>query len=588
MRPLDPLRERGPIARLLMGAPAAEARAELARLDAEPLAGAEAAARAFARGALMLREGELDPAHRAFDESAAAYAALGEVEASELARCEGWVAAIRRGPRAVYAEAIAALGDLAGGAAARARVLVVATHYRGTAERFAGDAIAAQRTLLAAFARSEPFLEERAQILNSLGTLYVVLGAFGAAEAMLEHAAELHHRSGDAIGEAIAFGQLGAAALARGELERARTYLQKQEWLATRVGDSFGRARALTFLADVAIEVGRPDDALALATQAREVAGRVSPPLGLWIAYATRAIGRAKVELGDPGARQELESAIERFAKIGNALGDALARWDLARLERAELAPAASAGARRAPASRDGGARWFSAAWAFASLGLASRVAQLLADRRPRDDDGGALFGPAEEVIAAAAQGFPHLGVAQELALVYGAPERLAAIAARRTAAQRNLGRLAALSIAEPGLVVAAIAAGALGAAGGQPLALPPQRASAACVGEIPGACVWAWRAAAPIAEVARDLAALRAAAGEDARAVVAVFPAARVASAPFAGEVGAGLEGVEAAGLVAEAASLAPAALVVRPGLAWPPDADALAKMAGYTPTVP
>ena len=55
MRPLDPLRERGPIARLLMGAPAAEARAELARLDAEPLAGAEAAARAFARGALMLR-----------------------------------------------------------------------------------------------------------------------------------------------------------------------------------------------------------------------------------------------------------------------------------------------------------------------------------------------------------------------------------------------------------------------------------------------------------------------------------------------------------------------------------------------------
>ena len=47
-------------------------------------------------------------------------------------------------------------------------------------------------------------LEERAQILNSIGTLYVIMGAFGAAQAMLEHAAELHHQNGDAVGEGLA------------------------------------------------------------------------------------------------------------------------------------------------------------------------------------------------------------------------------------------------------------------------------------------------------------------------------------------------------------------------------------------------
>ncbi len=96
---------------------------------------------------------------------------------------------------------------------------------------------------LSALRRSEPFLGERAQILNSLGTLYVTLGAHGAAEALLEHAAELHRRRGDSVGEAIACGQLGAAALGLGALERARAPLQRQEWLCARLGDAFG-ARA--------------------------------------------------------------------------------------------------------------------------------------------------------------------------------------------------------------------------------------------------------------------------------------------------------------------------------------------------------
>jgi tetratricopeptide (TPR) repeat protein len=599
MRPLDPLAAISPIAKLLKGAPAPEARAELARLEALPLEGAAAAARIFAEGALALRDGALDAAHARLSAADAALLACGEIEASQLARCEAWLAAIRRGPRAVYAEAIEALTALAktaggepdaidgegatsgAGACQSDRVVVVATHYKGTAERFAGDPTGTQRTLLAAFERSEPFLEERAQILNSLGTLYVVLGAFGAAEAMLEHAAELHHQSGDAIGEAISYGQLGSAALARGELDRARRYLQKQEWFAGRVGDAFGRARALTFLADLAIEVGRPDDAVTLAMQAREVASSVSPPLAMWVAYASRAIGRAKVDLEDEGARAELDRALAEFAKIGNQLGDALARWDLAHLEAKSALAARAGGAPRGEPGQAARDVWFSAAWAFGSLGLTSRVAQLLADQRAHALLAGEPGGGADEdVIAATAQGFPHLGVAQELALVYSGPERLAAIASRRTAAQRNLGRLAALTIASPGLLIAIVAGGAIG--GGAP-AIPPQRAAAAVIAELPGAAVWVWHATTSTAEVARDLSALRAALGEDTRAVLVAAPAGRVSSIPFAGEAGARLEGVSVAPLVAAAVALSPGSLWIARGVPWTADADGLARLSGY-----
>jgi len=565
MRPLEPLAASSAIARLLKGAPANEVRTEVARLGERTLHGAEAAALAFARGALALREGALDAAHTDLTAAAATFEELGQAQARSLSLCEAWLAAIRRGPRAIYAEAIAALDALAVEARGDALVEVVALHYRGTAQRFSGDAIATQRTLLDAFARSEPFLEERAQILNSLGTLYVVLGAFGAAHAMLEHAAELHHQTGDAVGEAIAYGQLGSAALARGELERSRRYLQKQEWFAAKVGDAFGRARALTFLADLALELGRPDDAVTLAETARSVAESVTPPLGIWVAYATRALGRARVELGEPGARADLLRATELFAKIGNLLGDALARWDLAHLAAREGGPDAPT------------ASWFSAAWAFGSLGLTLRVAQLLRDQRRLSASGPTA---PHEVVAAVAQGFSHLGVTQELELVYGEAEVLASIAARRTAGQRNLGRLGALAIAAPGLHVAAIAAEAIGHGRS---AIPGERAAAALIGAFPGAAVVAWPLSTSVGEVARDLAALRVAFGEDARAVLASAPGARVTGVPFAGEATAELAGVSVAPLVSEALSLVAAELAVRPDVGWSPEAEALALMAGY-----
>ncbi|MBI4699955.1 MAG: tetratricopeptide repeat protein [Deltaproteobacteria bacterium] len=568
MKPLDVLSEISPIAQLLREAPADPVRQELDRLDGLPLAPLAVAGRRFARGALCLREGRLDDACAALGEAAAELEGLGEAEAGALARCEAWLAAIRRGPRKIYAEAAGALERIEAAAPSRL-VRVVAGHYRGVALRSAGQPEATLRVLLAALAQSEGLLAERGQLLNSLGTLYVVMGAYGAAQAVLEHAAELNHQVGDRVSEAISFGQLGSAALGRGELEAARRYLQRQEWLASRVGDAFGQARALTMLGDLAIDLGRPDDAALLAEQARQLAAAVHPPLGMWIGYATRTLGRAKSELGDPGALLELEAAREQFRKIGNQLGEALALWDMARH--------GGAGAMRDPAQ--GMDPWRRSAWALAGLGLSARVAQVLSDLRGLLDDQEQARAVGQ-AIAAAAQSFPHLSTAQEIELVYSEPDMLAELATRRIEGQRNLGRLAALTLAPPGLFVAV----ALGVRiGRDERAVPSARAAAALAGRLPGAAVWIWASEASSQEIARDLSSLRAACGDDTRAAVAWFPAGRVRAAPLAGELGALLGGVEIGPLLAAALGAGPAALLRDPAVAWDGEAEALARLSGY-----
>ncbi|MDC3955935.1 tetratricopeptide repeat protein [Polyangium jinanense] len=568
IRPLDPLNEVSSIARLLKSAPAEEAHAEMARLETQGLDPLRAAARNFAKGALGQREGALDVARESLSAAAAAFADLGETRASKIARCEALLAAVRRGPRPVYRESIATLEAITREADGDALVEVVATHYRGTAERLLGDAAATQRSLLWALERSQPFLDERAKILNSLGTLYVVMGAHGAARELLEHAAELHHQHGDVIGEAISFGQLGSAALALGNLERARHFLQRQEWLCSRVGDVFGQARALNFLADVASARGRPDDALALATRAREIAAAARPPLRLWIAYATRAIGRARMDLGDTNAREELEAAATLFGEVGNPLGAALTSWDRARIEARANAAAPEP---RAHAS------FFGPASQLAALGLSGRVAEVLRDDRTfsRSD-----ARASEKAIAAASQGLPHLSVAQEVELLHGSPDELARLAEAKTTAQRNLARLSSFCLAPPGLLVAAVASPSAGT--GRP-SLPSERSAAAAIADMPGLVVWAWVASAPVDEVARDLASLKVALGGDARARLSRVADARVLSAPLAGEVGPLVEALDLGPIVAAALSLPPGTLEVGAGITWDAEAEGRAVMAGF-----
>jgi tetratricopeptide (TPR) repeat protein len=554
MQPLEPLAQSS-IAHLIKSAAAPHVRKEIERLGATSLDALGRAALAYARGALALREGALDAARADLEAAAEAFAAAGEIEAERLSRCEAWIAAIRRGSRAALADAIAALSAIAAASEGRARV--TALHYQGAATRASGDAAGAQRTLLAAFREAEPFLDLRAQILNSLGTLHVVLGAYGAARALLEHAAELHLQLGDAIGEAIAHGQLGAAALALGDREAARKHLQRQEWLASRVGDPIGRARSLTFLAELALDSGRAAEAAELAEMAVEAARAADPPLTAQIAYATLSLGRARRLLGESErARADLEAARDAFGTHGTPLGRALAEQELA----------ASAG----PDA------WLAPAWTLASLGLPARVARLLADRRAA----GHALDHEGDALAAIAEAVPHLAASEEVALVHAAPERLAAIAARRTAAHRNLARLAALAIAPRGLVIAAIASAAIG---DDKRALPPERASAAALAALPGMAVWAWPASVAPEEIGRDLAAARASFGEDTRVVLVARPRARVLAPPFHGEAGASVEGIDMVPLIRATGSMDEGEIVRGVDVSWSPEAEARVAMAGF-----
>jgi tetratricopeptide (TPR) repeat protein len=560
MTPLAPLHALSSIARCLMSASPEEAQSALTLLRAEPQSALVMAATRFAEGSLALRQGALVDAERALVEASALFADEGQSEASELASTEAELARIRRGPRAVYGEARERLEALRDHTTS-SRVAAVAAHYAGTAARFAGDALSAQRLLLDAFARSDGLLAERAQILNSLGTLYVVLGAVGAAEALLEHAAELHQRTGDRVGEAISHGQIGAAALARGDRARAKRALQRQEWLASQVGDAFGQARALVWLADLALESGRPDDAVLLATQARAIAERTSPPITLWLAYAARALARGKAELGDASAAAAADEAAAQFAILAHPLGTALTAWDKAR------------GMVGAPTISEPAA-WFEPAYRLAALGLPARVAELLEDHRERLGDAGAR----PEVLAAAAQAFPQRLVPLEVSLVYEDPEALTRIAERRVAAARNLARLAALTLAPPGLFAAAFVAPGGAAQHG----LPTARSAAAAVGQLGEIAVWVWPASTDRAELVRDLASLRAGSGEAFRARLVFAPEARVLDAPFAGEPTALVTQLDVTALAQAGLTVAPGHLSVADGLPLPRDAEALAVLAG------
>jgi hypothetical protein len=150
----------------------------------------------------------------------------------------------------------------------------------------------------------------------------------------------------------------------------------------------------------------------------------------------------------------------------------------------------------------------------------------------------------------------------------------------RQAAAHRNLERLTALSDAPPGLVVAAIAAAAVGGPHRAPL---PERSAWAALAELPGMAVWVWPSATPPEEIARDLAAARAALGEDTRAVLVLRPKARVLSAPLPGEVGVEVEGVDAVPLIRAAGGLDEGELVRGVDVPWSEDAEAQVAAGGF-----
>ncbi len=513
MKPLEPLAPTSTIAALLSSGTAEAIEAELAAIDARlgasdprPERELELAALTYARAAFALREGRIETAREGFEEASRQFLARGEVEPEQVCRLDGATARARRGRRdaALEAEAIAAPLETEG---ATIEVRVRATIVRGTAFRVLGDVAHAQACFARAIVASREVPEVRSMALNSLGTLCVALGAFGAADTLCEHAAELCRVRKDTVGEAIAMGQLGAAAVGRGDLDKARKYLSRQEWLSAQIGDAFGRTRSLVWLAEAALEAGRADDAALLARRALESAHTVSPPLSTFAAYAERALGRARLAMGEARGRENIETARATFASQRLPLGEALSSRDLALAQ--------------APVDRP---QALAALGSLAGLGLPERIAEALP----------ALGASAELELAIATASGRRLDPL-EARLVYERPEVLASVAEDRSGARKNLARLAVLCLSDAGLWVAAAAVPS-----SESIAHLVDETQLACasIGGFAGLVLLAWPLVSSPSAVASDLERIHARASGPARFALERVEAARVTSPGF----GAGL----------------------------------------------
>jgi len=505
----------------------------------------------FARASLALREGKLDEAQRAFDSAVLIFEEAGDLEAAELSKIEGAVARARRGRREAALEAEILVSPLVG-AGSSAEVQARAAVAKGTALRVLGEAARAQTAFAEAILLAGKHEDVRAQALNSLGTLCVVLGAFGAAETLCEHAAELCRAKKDVIGEAIAMGQLGAAAVGRGDLAAARKFLSRQEWLASRVGDVFGRTRALVWLAEVALESGRADDAEALANKALESASSVTPPLTTFAAYADRVLGRARLVMGDASGRAGIERAHAAFAGQKLPLGEALSARDLALSSQ--------------PIDREAA---LAALFQLGNLGLPERVSEAMA-----------MLAAAPEVELALAAQSPRRLEPLEARLVYERPDALALVAESRAASRKNVSRLSVLALMQPGLAFALLALpdGVTASALAEDSTL-----HCAAVGGGPGMLAVAWPLSSPVEAAAADILRLRARAQGSLRGAFAVAPAARVRSAGFGGGLPPIVEGFRMTDLACTLASTAEGAFSVLGGDEAEPLREAL-RAAGLT----
>jgi len=273
-------------------------------------------------------------------------------------------------------------------------------------------------------------------------------------------------------------------------------------------------------LAELALDMSRPDEALELANQARGVAESVSPPLTMWLGYAERVRLRGRAELGDQPSESEIEACRDLFVRTDNDLGVALLDRD-----QAKILP--NSWPERREASR----------WTLASIGLITRTAESVVDERDLTTDASRRL-ELDYLAAAVAQEHSHVALRLEQELLYSSPTTLASIGRRKLAGQRNLARMATLALGAGGLLV-----GAIRPEPPRPV-IPDQEARAAAVLVSCDFAVWAWPASCAPEAVVGDI--LRAC-GEDAvRVVMAHSESARVARVPFLGEPGATLTGID------------------------------------------
>lgn len=164
--------------------------------------------------------------------------------------------------------------------------------------------------------------ERVATQLNNLGVLLVHQGRLNEAEKLYREAAALY-------GEEDRPGRRAAALNNRGNLLRHLGYVDEAEALhreslelRRRLGDARGEGVTRLSLAWVALDRGRPADAVTELERARDLFEREGHPDG--VAEALAGLGEAALMSGRPDeARRLLERGVELYREIGHRAGEA-------------------------------------------------------------------------------------------------------------------------------------------------------------------------------------------------------------------------------------------------------------------------
>jgi tetratricopeptide (TPR) repeat protein/transcriptional regulator with XRE-family HTH domain len=131
-------------------------------------------------------------------------------------------------------------------------------------------------------------------------------------------------QAADQPGQAFALLQLGALALAAGDLASAAASLTQAVDLYRAVGDGTGQIDALYFLTSAQLDTGDYRAAAASSQQALMLAGRLGDQLGQ--AGALDGLGFAQLTTGDyPAAAASLQQALALHRETGDRIGQASA-----------------------------------------------------------------------------------------------------------------------------------------------------------------------------------------------------------------------------------------------------------------------
>lgn len=370
-----------------------EAEAALAAVDRDPVSGLPAAERAARRAAraghavaastaerawghALLHVGELDNALRHLSRAAAWGARAGRADLTAEARYKLAFAILQRGrPQAALREIDAALPDLTGMAAARARAQrAIVLHVMGRLD----ESLAEFEVALQVLRRHADLLGVQRMLINR-ALVHSDRHAFAAAERDLLEAETLARALGRPLTIGLIANNLGLMETLRGDVPAALRHLDRAERIIGAYGAQLGTLHQDR--AELLLSVGLTAEAKAAAARAVDAYRRERRSLK--VPEVQVLLAQAEILSGDPAAALgHARAALRRFRAQGRREWTELARLSVLSAQRA-------AGLRpRLPAAVIDVmvATLDAAGWPGAALDAAIVAAQVTAGRRVRHD----------------------------------------------------------------------------------------------------------------------------------------------------------------------------------------------------------